>query len=1218
MSIANKRQSRASEARPNERDISRASVLTNRTTPRSWKKTDTASKDTEKMGGELPHVKNSGTVKCHQTNQKQVANSTSRRAFSDKYAKCTNLDRIIKIQTELKSPITTNPTLRSKRAICLRDEKDFLINFDKKYSIQNYQPLKPSDNYYVNRPVYKYPYNMLSAKLKVVKKSTPVNQIDQASCKDYTSPNASQISAWLMQCNNASVTLGDTKETGTEPKLAVDNVQTNLDSKKHLTSYTSSHSTVHKSKDIVPELNKKHTFGKQETRSTSHSKSPNLKCPTKQLVHSNLKILEEQSKLNDLRQNQSNATYENQKSTKSSDEILDYNESDISKSGNNIKYYDVNSTNATDWASVSSSEWGDDMCEFDRQQSFRVHEMFEEIDRILFDNPNFDSQDLTPLRYNAAVNTTTSTVDKAYNHEVNAKSSDMSIFSYINDLNEENLKLLCLNPVVNLNSPLQYAQHLDNPSGIQDHLFYECKDWLSRFPHLRVVGKQIVASEGFKSTTCTGQPGNSNIVSDCSKCTDLSCITDKSTDTGGQTLSETGSSDTQNRMTNSESAVTVNANCMDEEIFAMDGNYEELLIDSQQKNLVERRNKTPSDEQKRQQHQHQHHQHHEHREHQDKSSVSDRRKSISKEQVDNKHHQHHHDHRISVVKKHLPNSVEMILSVISQHLWKDLMDWLRISLVENMSAVSNKGDVNAIYQKNIPHHTFPLHRLRDSILSRCSSSVGDTQNSLSLPSFRLSKQTKPVNTDMSTLGSGQTTVQTNEFNAELSDLLQISTKTLQMREKSIIHEVSDNANRLQPTAASHVATDSLCNHPSTTTTTATSLHSSSVFMTTVTTSVSRVSPQPAGGSFVTRPVSSLHCKSPHYLTRKCVPTASSGCITEIPSHSGSSGVGVVGVAANLHHNGRLAPLDKIRTPLPPPPPIQYSSRLEENTIFSSTTPITPTIQLANTESSTHSTGTSALSRCHNFNGNQFLSSIIVGPTPSPPSPLASTTTTTNAIGQNIQTSTIPANILGDGAASRSVILPPLSNCTVNSSSTTINTIPVSNTSSNPLTNTGLSLPSPKNNLSLAPKTGFALHQHAGQVNQHPPYLHKGISGNLVAQQNTNNSSVNTSVYTQRISSKSSTHRKQSSTKQITFPLPPIDTSKERLGNHQKLWRPYSSRPSIITKSIANSSSILTRACSTLLIQTPEMCSDACSVKINPAIFIGSTTNCLRSNDSVSH
>nr|CAH8875622.1 unnamed protein product [Trichobilharzia regenti] len=807
----------------------------------------------------------------------------------------------------------------------------------------------------------------------------------------------------------------------------------------------------------------------------------------------------------------------------------------------------------------------------------------------------------------------------------------------------------------------QYVQHLDNPSGIQDHLFYECKDWLSRFPHLRVVGKQIVASEGFKSTTCAGQ-------SDCSKCTDVSCITDKSMAICGQTVSETESSDTLNRMTNSQSAITVNANYMDEEIFAMDGNYEELLIDSQQKNLpmnsVERRNRTPSFEQKRQQHQ-------------DKSSVSDRRKSISKEQLDNKHqhrsnhhsqqpqHEHHkHKHKeqanecnkrytvlsevvaqsssnikisesnktttglgtshskVSVVKKHLPNSVEMILSVISQHLWKDLMDWLRISLVENMYAVSNKGDSNAIYQKNIPHHTFPLHRLRESILSRCSSSVGDTQNSLSLPSFRLSKQTKPVNTDMSTLGSGQTTVQTSEFSAEqLSDLLQISTKTLQMREKSIIHEVSDNPNRIQPTAAaSYVATDSLCNHPSTTT--VTSLHSSSVFMTTtVTTSVSRVSPQPAGSAFVTRPVSSLHCKSPHYLTRKCVPAASSSssccCITEIPSHGGSSGVGVVGVAANLHHNGRLAPLDKIRTPLPPPQPqpMQYSSRLEENTVFSPTTPITPTIQLANTESSTHSTGANALSRCRNFNGNQFLSSVIVGPTPSPPSPLA--LTTANAVVQNIQTSTIPANLVGDSAASRSLILPPLSNSTVNAS--TVNTIPVSNNnSSNPLT-TGLSLPSPKNNLSVVSKTGFALHQHGGQVNQqHPPYLHKGISGNLVAQQNTNNSSVNTSVYTQRISSKSSSHRKQSSTKQITFPLPPIDTSKERLGNHQKLWRPYSSRPSIITKSIANSSSILTRACSTLLIQTPEMCSDACSVKISPAIFIGSTTNCLRSNDSVSH
>ncbi|VDP36373.1 unnamed protein product [Schistosoma mattheei] len=76
--------------------------------------------------------------------------------------------------------------------------------------------------------------------------------------------------------------------------------------------------------------------------------------------------------------------------------------------------------------------------------------------------------------------------------------------------------------------------------------------------------------------------------------------------------------------------------------------------------------------------------------------------------------------------------------------------------------------------------------LHDTTFSRCDSSVGDAQNSYALPSFRLLKQTKHSNSDTLNCLSGQHAVKAHESNIELADLLQISTKTLQTREKSLV------------------------------------------------------------------------------------------------------------------------------------------------------------------------------------------------------------------------------------------------------------------------------------------------------------------------------------------------------------------------------------------------------------------------------------------------
>uniref|UniRef100_A0A183L706 DUF3719 domain-containing protein n=1 Tax=Schistosoma curassoni TaxID=6186 RepID=A0A183L706_9TREM len=84
----------------------------------------------------------------------------------------------------------------------------------------------------------------------------------------------------------------------------------------------------------------------------------------------------------------------------------------------------------------------------------------------------------------------------------------------------------------NIFTAYQYPDHLNssvtncinnNPCGIQDHLFYECKDWLSRFPHLRVVGKQIKLSDENKSTF---HHDDSNLISGRKYCLFIASVFD--------------------------------------------------------------------------------------------------------------------------------------------------------------------------------------------------------------------------------------------------------------------------------------------------------------------------------------------------------------------------------------------------------------------------------------------------------------------------------------------------------------------------------------------------------------------------------------------------------------------------------------------------------------------------------------------------------------------
>uniref|UniRef100_A0A183L7F2 Exophilin 5 n=1 Tax=Schistosoma curassoni TaxID=6186 RepID=A0A183L7F2_9TREM len=210
-------------SRPNDRDVPRAPALPNRTSARSWHKSESSSKEMKKLSKELPHVKSCAS-KFQQSNQKQLVNITpsaciskfSLKSVNDKEIKHLNFNRITNIQIDVKPSTTytsaaTNNTHRLKRSIIRKDEKDFLSSFEKKYSIHNYNPLKLNNNCHISKPDYKHALSLTTGKSELVKKVS-VSQSDHSKCSNYLSLNGSQLSSWLLQCDNASTTLHNKKE----------------------------------------------------------------------------------------------------------------------------------------------------------------------------------------------------------------------------------------------------------------------------------------------------------------------------------------------------------------------------------------------------------------------------------------------------------------------------------------------------------------------------------------------------------------------------------------------------------------------------------------------------------------------------------------------------------------------------------------------------------------------------------------------------------------------------------------------------------------------------------------------------------------------------------------------------------------------------------------------------------------------------------------------
>ncbi|THD24803.1 hypothetical protein D915_004429 [Fasciola hepatica] len=774
-----------------------------------------------------------------------------------------------------------------------------------------------------------------------------------------------------------------------------------------------------------------------------------------------------------------------------------------------------NSVLAQDWTSVSSSEWGDEMCEFDRQQSLRVRKMFEEIDRMLFDATTVDTGPPSAPSSNCKARTTDSS-------NLENRTSNRSHFDELPEELDFNLK----------------------------HLKGECQDWLSRFPHLRVCGKQILPPQetGFQfyASTKTGPKFSSGKKNNtktnglkAQRGTDLDHVS-RAIRNGGAVTSHSASGK-GDPLTPRNSPTRSDLNMQgaeEEEIFAIHGEYEEVIA------IDKESDSHPSSK---------------HR--QGSRDGCGMEKSVRRP-PDPEQYLHAADETFATMSR--KNDVsKTLLDLLTKEISQDLLDWLqKLTSGEKLS------------------QTVPNPAVSDGSLAP-SLSQNMTRESSLVPAGRVRADghahSSRAPRDLSHINRGipeesglrSTTPDPDSGFTNLSGLLQISTKTLQQREKGSPHDAPEFASRIGDQPGPLNAPASNLNCPS---------------------QISRLSPQPTlyPVTVVTgRSFSSIHPKVTLNSSRKVIPGGIQTTTDSISSAT-SSAPSVVGVAASFHPIGRLAPLERVRTP--------NGSRVTSHPDESMTYGIDISSHAVHRSKNLLGSNAHNITTSQTIPSQQHINALISPTQPTFGSPNAVAVSADHVSSRG--SCTLPP--LGTGAVTSGMIQ-GAANATLTNVSSLLNPPkigPVSGrlgqVSMQPISHLQLSStiapppasqPSPPTSQSIPP--GQSVASHIGSSHSHAPAL-RGTSANLVTQQ------INNSGLLLTNHSHKSWQRKPRTTrvKQNLAPSPCHWTRKA-----SKTWRPQTSIPSEKDPPVICLPDLFDRSASTLLIRrivAGDALSECCS------------------------
>uniref|UniRef100_A0A0X3PXV0 DUF3719 domain-containing protein n=1 Tax=Schistocephalus solidus TaxID=70667 RepID=A0A0X3PXV0_SCHSO len=147
----------------------------------------------------------------------------------------------------------------------------------------------------------------------------------------------------------------------------------------------------------------------------------------------------------------------------------------------------LSTNSANDWYSMTSSDWADEVCEFDKEESYRVQQMFDAIDTILYETEAM------------LIGEAQHPVQRTNKHSTSPLDRKVSMISqYLGQNNG-----ILLDPAIKELSSASHNQMIAAQGNVRpkhmlagvEHLLSECQEWAAKFPHLRIRGAGIANVE---------------------------------------------------------------------------------------------------------------------------------------------------------------------------------------------------------------------------------------------------------------------------------------------------------------------------------------------------------------------------------------------------------------------------------------------------------------------------------------------------------------------------------------------------------------------------------------------------------------------------------------------------------------------------------------------------------------------------------------------------